>query len=93
MKLAFATAALAFGFISSGTAIADGLDKCTDEAKDKWMTEEQISAKAVELGYEVKKIDEEGTCYEIYGVKDGKTYEVFFNPVTAEVMLTEEKGS
>ncbi len=58
------------------------------------MTQEQISAKAVELGYEVKKIDEEGTCYEVYGVdKTGKLFEPFFNPVTAEVMLSEEKGS
>lgn len=93
MKRAFATAALSLGLLASGTAFADGLDKCTDEAKDKWMTQEQISAKAVELGYEVKKVEETGTCYEIYGVKDGKTFEMFLNPVTAEVMLSEEKGS
>lgn len=93
MKLALATAALSVTLIVSGQSFADGLDKCTEEAKDKWMTSEQISAKAVELGYEVKEVEESGTCYEIYGVKDGKTFELFLNPVTAEVMLTEEKGS
>jgi hypothetical protein len=91
MKFTLSTAVLAASLLVAGPALADGFDKCTEDAKDKWMTEEQVSAKAVEMGYEVKKIEEEGTCYEVYGVKDGKQLEVFFNPVTAEVVHSEEK--
>lgn len=87
MTFYLSTAALAVGLILAGPAFADGVDKCTDEAQDKWMTEEQITAKAVELGYEVEKMKVEGTCYEVYAKKDGKEFEVFFNPATAEVVL------
>ncbi len=87
MKYTLSLAALAAGVVLAAPAFADGVDKCTDEAKDKWMTEEQISAKAVELGYEVAKLKVEGSCYEVYAKKDGKEFEVFFNPVTAEVVL------
>ncbi|MEZ5924111.1 MAG: PepSY domain-containing protein [Hyphomicrobiaceae bacterium] len=92
MKIVISTViAAALSIALAGSALADGFDKCTEEAKEKWMTEEQVSAKAVEMGYEVKKIEEEGTCYEVYGVKDGQQLEVFFNPVTAEVVHSEVK--
>lgn len=87
MKYSISLAALAVSLAFAAPAFADGVDKCTDEAQDKWMTQEQISAKAVELGYEVTKSKVEGTCYEVYAKKDGKEFEVFFNPVTAEVVL------
>ena len=36
------------------------------------------SAKA--LGYEVRRSKIEGSCYEVYGVKDGKLFELFYSP-------------
>jgi len=37
-------------------------------------------AKAKELGYEVRRSKVEGSCYEVYGVKEGKLYELFYSP-------------
>jgi hypothetical protein len=92
MKLAFSTL-FATTMLLGTAAYADGFDKCTDEPKDKWQTADAVSAKAKELGYEVKEIKTEGTCYEIYGVgQDGKLMELFFNPVSAELMHSEAKS-
>ena len=31
-------------------------------------------------GYEVRKTKVEGSCYEVYGVKGGKLFELFYSP-------------
>ena len=36
--------------------------------------------KAKALGYEVRRSKVEGSCYEVYGVKEGKLYELFYSP-------------
>lgn len=60
---------------------------CTDQPKDKWMTEEDFKKKVEELGYKIKKFKQPGTCYEIYGTdKDGKKVEIYFNPVDASIV-------
>lgn len=76
----------------SGPALADGMDNCTTEPESAWKTLDEVSAMAVEQGYEVRKIEKEGTCYEVYGLKDGKLWELFYNPVTGEVLEAEEKS-
>ena len=35
-----------------------------------------------------KKLDKEDGCWEVKGTKDGKRVEAYFDPVTAEVVLT-----
>jgi hypothetical protein len=55
---------------------------CTDQPKEKWMTEEAFKAKVEAEGYKISKFKQPGTCYEIYGTdKDGKKVEIYFNPV------------
>ncbi|GAB4090275.1 PepSY domain-containing protein [Hydrogenophaga soli] len=51
--------------------------------KDKWIPEAQFKKTAEDQGYQIKtfKINK-GQCYEIYGVKDGKKVEHFFDPAT-----------
>lgn len=59
---------------------------CTDQPKEKWMTEEAFKKKAEGEGYKIKKFKQPGNCYEIYGTdKDGKKVEVYFNPVDGSV--------
>lgn len=59
---------------------------CTDQPKDKWMTEEAFKKMVEEQGYKIKKFKQPGTCYEIYGTdKDGKKVEIYFNPVDGSV--------
>ena len=40
----------------------------------------EAEAKAKALGYEVRRSKIEGSCYEVYGVKEGKLYELFYSP-------------
>jgi hypothetical protein len=66
--------------LSTGFAFAK--KNCTDEPKEKWMSEESFKKKAEAEGYTIKKFKQPGTCYEIYGTnKEGKKVEVYFNPV------------
>ena len=82
-------AALVAGLGAAGTALA--APDCTSEPKDKWMSEEQMKAKATEMGYKIRVFRVSGPCYEIYGEKaDGKKVEVYFNPVTGAVVKEED---
>ncbi len=61
---------------------------CTTEPKDKWMKEADFKAMAEKEGYTIKKFKTPGNCYEIYGMKDGKEVEVYFNPVDGKPVLS-----
>lgn len=79
---------LAIIAIVSAPAIAQAAPNCTDEPRDKWMTEEAMKAKVTTLGYgRIKTFKISGNCYEIYGyTKDGQKAEVYFNPVTGDIV-------
>lgn len=63
---------------------------CTSEPKSKWISESEFKAKLEKEGYEIRKFKQPGTCYEIYGKNpQGQKVEVYFNPVTAEVIKSE----
>ena len=72
--------ALAAAALVSTSALAG--PTCT-APKDKWMKEADFKAKAEAEGYKIKKFKvNSGKCYEIYGTKDGKKTEAWFNPET-----------
>ena len=72
-------AAMVLAFTASA-AFAE--PKC-DVPKEKWMKEADFKAKAEAEGYKIKKFKvNSGKCYEIYGTKDGKKVEAWFNPET-----------
>ena len=67
--------------------------ECTDKPKAQWLHVLDIQKKIVnEHGFAIKKFQEAGSCYEIYGwgkSKDGEKFEeveVYFNPVTGEIV-------
>lgn len=60
---------------------------CTDEPKEKWMSEADFKKKVEAEGYKIRKFKQPGTCYEIYGTdKDGKKVEIYFNPVDGSIV-------
>lgn len=65
--------------------------ECTKEAKDKWKNEDAFK-KELEQTYKIKKFKvTEGNCYEIYGHdKQGNRVEIYFNPVTGEVIKSKK---
>jgi hypothetical protein len=58
-----------------------------------WMTKSQAKAKAAAAGYEVRSVKKEGSCYEVYAMKDGKKQQLTMNPVSGEMQpATGEEG-
>jgi hypothetical protein len=62
------------------TAMADGFKTCTKLDKASWKLASDAEAQAKSAGYEVRRSKIEGSCYEVYGVKEGKLYELFYSP-------------
>ena len=60
--------------------LADGFKNCTKAPKASWQPASAAEAAATAAGYEVRKSKVEGSCYEVYGVKEGKLYELFYSP-------------
>ncbi|WP_216671239.1 PepSY domain-containing protein [Mangrovicoccus sp. HB161399] len=73
--------------LAAGAAAAS--PTCTAEPQSAWLTEAQMKQKIAEMGYGEIKVFRTSTtgCYEIYGYnKDGVKAEVYFNPVTGEIV-------
>lgn len=69
----------------SGVAFAK--KDCTNEPKDKWMSETDFKKKVEDQGYKIRKFKQPGSCYEIYGQnKAGQEVEIYFNPVNGAIV-------
>ncbi|MBY0412986.1 MAG: PepSY domain-containing protein [Bdellovibrionales bacterium] len=76
--------------LMSLSVVAYAKKNCTDQTKDKWMSEADFKKKVEADGYKIRKFKQPGTCYEIYGTnKDGKEVEIYFNPVDASIVKSE----
>ena len=73
---------------ASGQASATGFGKCSAAPKDKWkpIGEAEIAARAA--GYQVRRAKIDGTCYEVYGSKDGSLFELYYDPATMKHVHT-----
>ncbi len=75
---------LSLSLLTSGVALAK--KTCTDQPKDKWISEDDFKKKVEAEGYKIRKFKQPGSCYEIYGTdKTGKNVEVYFNPVDGSI--------
>lgn len=66
---------------------------CTKEDQSKWMDQDKFQAARTAEGYQIKVFKvTKGNCYEIYGKnKEGKKVEIYFNPMTAEIVKAKIK--
>ena len=71
-------------------ALAAENQGCTNSPRASWLTEDAAKAKATEAGYEVRDLKTEGTCFEIYALKDGARVQAVMNPSTGEIVGHEE---
>jgi hypothetical protein len=77
--------------VVAAPAMAHGFDDCTKEAKDKWKPQAEAEAAATAAGYTVTKSKVEGSCYEVYAKdKDGKKFELFYNPVDLQLVKKQD---
>ena len=51
-----------------------------------WLSEQDATAKAAGLGYDVRDFKVEGSCYEIYAMKGDARVQVVMNPATGEIV-------
>jgi hypothetical protein len=72
--------AVSIGMFTGSAALADGYKNCTKISKASWKPASDAEAAAKAAGYEVRRTKIEGSCYEVYGVKEGKLYELFYSP-------------
>ena len=86
---------IAFSLVLAGAVVvplaAYANPTCTTEPKEKWMSEAAIKAKIAALGYhKIRSFKVTESCYEIYGSnKQNKLVEVYFNPITGDIVPSE----
>ncbi len=82
LKSLVATAALATATIASAAPV------CTTQPQARWMSQAQMRARIVHMGYQkIKTFQVSGSCYEVYArTRDGRRAEVYFNPVTGAIV-------
>ena len=77
--------------LAGSPLLADGFTNCTKAAKASWKPASEAEAAAKAAGYEVRRTKIDGSCYEVYGVKDGKLYELFYSPEDLSLKHTKAK--
>jgi hypothetical protein len=72
-------------------SLADGFTNCTKEPKASWKPASEAEAAAKAAGYDVRRSKIEGSCYEVYALKDGKLFELFYSPADLKLIHTKAK--
>lgn len=73
---------------AASAAAAHATEVCKSYEASQWLSKDEITAKLTAMGYEIRKVDQEDGCWEVKGMKDGKRVEDYFDPVTAELVLS-----
>ena len=74
-------------------ASATGLYSCNSGERSGWKSMEELEAKMKADGWSVRRIKEDGGCYEAYGTSpEGQRVEAYFHPVTLEKHLVARRG-
>ncbi len=73
-------------------AQATGLATCDSGPKSGWQTAETLEKQLVAKGWQVRRIKEDGGCWEVYAVDEtGKRVEAYFHPVTLNRVPIKER--
>lgn len=83
--------AIALTMLVSSQTAASGYENCSKAPKEQWKPMAEAEAAAKAAGYEVRRSKIDGTCYEVYGVKDGSLFELFYDPATMKHVHTIKK--
>src|SRR5215813_1297818 len=90
LSVMLATSLICCPLMSKAT-LADGFKDCTKIAKASWKPATDAEAAAKAAGYDVRRTKIEGSCYEVYGVKGGKLFELFYSPEDLSLKHTKAK--
>jgi hypothetical protein len=77
--------------LCASVANATGLATCDSGAKETWQPQEKLEKQLTEKGWKVRRIKEDGGCYEVYGLDEkGERVEAYFHPVTLASVPTKK---
>jgi hypothetical protein len=69
--------------IASSNASATGLATCDSGPRAGWQPVEKLEQQLKDKGWQVRRIKEDGGCYEVYAFDEkGQRGEFYFHPVT-----------
>ncbi|MBX2837394.1 MAG: PepSY domain-containing protein [Gammaproteobacteria bacterium] len=72
---------------------ATGRMKCDTIDKADWLSESALEEKLVAQGWQVRRMKEDGGCWEVYGTTpEGERVEAYFHPATGEKLLVARRG-
>ena len=87
------TAAFAVAIFTSSAASATGRYTCDSGDRATWKSMDELKSKMIAEGWQVRRIKEDGNCYEAYGTSpEGERVEAYFHPVTLELHLKARRG-
>ena len=73
-------------------AQATGLATCDSGGRDGWQSQDKLTAVLKDKGWQVRRIKEDGGCYEVYALNDkGERVEAYFHPVTFDPVPTKPR--
>jgi hypothetical protein len=69
--------------VASLPAAATGFATCESGPRDQWQSQEKLTSVLKEKGWQVRRIKEDGNCYEVYALNEkGERVEAYFHPRT-----------
>lgn len=79
-------------FIAGSAAHATGLATCDSGPREGWQPTAKLEETLKNKGWTVRRIKEDGGCYEVYGLDDkGARVEAYFHPVTLAPVPTKAR--
>lgn len=94
MNYTLYTACSMLACLVSFPALATGVYECEPTDRTDWLTQTEVSDKLTADGWQVRRMKEDGGCWEVYGTTpEGQRVEVYVHPVTGEVLLINQRGT
>lgn len=91
-RLFLAALVLTGAFLPLSAARATGLATCDSGSRESWQPQEKLTAMLRDKGWQVRRIKEDGGCYEVYALNDkGERVEAYFHPRTLAPVPTGSK--
>jgi hypothetical protein len=77
---------------AAAPAAATGLATCDSGPKTGWQSVENLQALLKEKGWTVRRVKEDGGCYEVYALNEkGERGEYYFHPVSLAPVPTKPR--
>jgi len=89
MKYLYAVCLALAASFSFTPSYATGLATCDSGKRETWQPQEKLEKMLVDRGWTIRRIKEDGGCYEVYAVDEkGQRVEAYFHPRTLALVPT-----